>query len=75
MPSPDQDRSERLARLKSIAQDERQEFPTLDEGAFTTMLANLDESERKSSKWRRLGWVLIAIVGLAVVAAIAWGLR
>ncbi|VWX63547.1 hypothetical protein VARIO8X_90416 [Burkholderiales bacterium 8X] len=75
MPSDDNDRAERLARLRAIAADERKDFPTLDEGALTTMLANLDESEKRSSKWRRLGWVAIGVVAALVVVAILWGMR
>lgn len=75
MSDPERDRAERLAKLQALAEDQSREMPQLDEGALTTLLADLGERERKTSVWRKVGWAAIAVVALVLVVLLVRGLR
>lgn len=75
MSTPDRDRAERLAKLQALAKDQNREMPQLDEGALTTLLADLGERERKTSVWRKVGWGVIVLVAIALVVVLVRGLR
>lgn len=66
MPHNDGDRAERVSQLQALVENEQRELPQLDRPTLDTLLAQLEQDDRRSARLRIAGWLLAAAIAVAL---------